>query len=213
MAIKLDNNGLRAYVEYCGHPRPTDGRLHLLAMRGCRRYPAEGVVISLVEPIPDSFDDMCGFLGSDLNLYAGTVDPGRHYSLHPMRPKEGCAHLVGIDEPGGKPYSYKRGLHRGKAWAFVQEGPVVVWRDKSRDMVQQPDEMPRSESAIGLNIHRMGTIRSSIGRWSAGCLGVVDRWWSEFWKRSAVAHPQESYTLYLMDFGRYAHWYDHERAA
>jgi len=211
MAITLSNQDLRAYVEAKGHPRPGDGKLHLLGMRGCRRYPADGVTISLIEPIPGAYDDMVGMFGGDLALFAGTVDPGRHYSLHPMRPKEGCAHLVGIDEPGGKPYSYKRGLHRGKAAAFVQNGANVVWRDADRDMGQDPNEVARSEAHNGINIHRMGTIRSDIGRWSAGCPGVMDKYWSEFWKRSALAHPQESYVFYLCDFAAYAKWFDSER--
>ena len=208
MAVTITNSVLRDYVVACNQPRPADGVLHLASFRGCRRYPADGVVLSLVESIPNSYDDQLLAFGADLCSYSGTCDPGLYYTQHPMRPKEGCAHLVGIDEPGGKPYAYKRGMHRGKAPAFVQDGPVVVWRDKDRSGSQSPAEAPRSESAVGLNIHRMGTIRSDVGRWSAGCLGVMDKWWSEYWKRTALAHPQERYTLYLMDFALFAKWFD-----
>ena len=210
--IVLDNSTLRAYVEACGHPRPADDALHLAGFRGCRRYPVKGqVALSLVEPIPGAYDDQIGFFGKRLNVYAGTVDPGRFYSLHPLLPREGCAHLVGIDEPGGKPYTYKRGLHRGRWPAFQQNGPVVVWRDRDRNMGQGPNEVARTVGHIGLNGHRMGTIRSDVGRWSAGCWGVMDKWWGEFWQNSALAYPQETYTFYLMDFKSFSHWFDHER--
>jgi hypothetical protein len=211
MAITLTNSIIREYVEYCGHPRPGDGRLHLGGFRGSRRYPADGVVLSLVEPIPNSYDDQVIAFGLDLLSYTGTLDPGRFYSQHPMRPKEGCAHIVCIDEPSGKPCNYKRGLHRGKSPAFVQDGAIVVWRDRDRDMGQDPNEVARTEGHIGLNGHRMGTIRADIGKWSAGCWGTMDKYWQEFWKRTALTFPQESYSFYPMDFALFAKWYDTER--
>jgi hypothetical protein len=52
----------------------------------------------------------------------------------------------------------------------------------------------------------MGTLRGDIGKWSAGCLGVMDRHWPEFWTRSAERQPQSEYWLYLLDAWRYAKW-------
>jgi hypothetical protein len=214
VAITLTNGDLRDYTEYAGHPRPADGKLHLLGMRSCVRYPAgEGkVAISLIEPRPGEYDDQVGFFGSDLALFAGTVDPGRFFSQHPQRPA-GCAHLVGLDEDGGRPYRYRRGLHRRRG-AFVQgDEVVVIWRDRDRDMVQDEGEDPHEERGNGVNVHRMGTLRADVGKWSAGCLGVMDRHWPEFWTRSAERHPQPEYWLYLLDAWRFAKWFDNERTA
>jgi hypothetical protein len=209
--IVLDNDTLRDYVEFCGHPRPADGVLHLLGMRSCRLYPAgEGkVAISLVEPVPNSYDDCIGFFGPDLALFPGTVDPGRFYSLHPERPA-GCAHTVGSDELGGKPFHRGIGRHKGKP-AFVQQGSVIIWRDRDRDMNRDAAEPAHAESGNGLNLHRMGTIARDIGLWSAGCWGVMNMEWNEFWERSAIAHPQASYTNYQFDTFRFATWFDRVR--
>lgn len=211
--IILTNQLLRDYAEFCGAPRPADGELHLLGIRSCRLYPAgEGkVAISLVEPAPNSYDDCIGFFGADLALFPGTVDPGRFYSLHPQRPA-GCAHLVGIDEPGGKMFHRVIGRHKGKP-AFVQQGSVVVWRDRDRDMNRDAAEPARAESGNGLNLHPMGTITRDIGLWSAGCWGLMRQFWNEFWERSAVAHPQASYANWGMDAFRLAHWFDRVRSA
>jgi hypothetical protein len=213
MAITLSNDILRDYAEFCGHARPADGVLHLLGMRSCRLYPVgEGkVAISLVEPVPNSFDDCVGMFGSDLALFPGTVDPGRFYSLHPERPA-GCAHTVGLDEPGGRPFQRGIGRHKGKP-AFVQQGSVIIWRDRDRDMNRDAAEPAHAESGNGLNLHRMGTIQRDIGLWSAGCWGVMNPFWNTFWERSAVAHPQASYTNYQFDAFRFATWYDRVRTA
>ena len=206
--IVLTNALLRDYAVHCGAARPTEGVLHLLGMRGCRLYPAGAgkVAISLVEPIPNSYDDLVGYFGLKLALYPGTVDPGRFYSQHPLR-QAGCAHTVGLDEPGGKPFSRFIGSHKRQP-AFVQgEGKVVVWRDRDRDMQQDPDEQPRSEIGMGCNLHKMGQIRSDIGKWSAGCWGVMDQYWKLFWEAASIP-PQLSYTNYQFDAHEFAHWFD-----
>jgi hypothetical protein len=210
--MQLTNDIIRSYVEYCGHPRPADGKLHLLGLRACRRYPnpEEKVMISLVEPIPNSYDDLLGCFGRDLAVFPGTVDPGLYYSLHPLHPR-GCAHLVGLDAEAGKPYTYTVGTHK-RTKAFVQgSGVVTIWRDYDRNMVQGAREQPVPSTGNGINIHRMGTIRKDIGKWSAGCPGVMDQYWDEFWRRSAVAWRQPFYLFYLLDAWQFAEWFDNVR--
>jgi len=211
VAITLTNTLIRDYVEYCGHPRPADGALHILGIRSCRRYPADGVVISLVEPIPNSYDDLVGFFGNDLNLYAGTVDPGRFYSQYPKHPG-GCAHTVGLDETGGKPFNRIIGSHKRSPALIQGEGKVVIYRDQDRDMTQDAAETPYTATGTGINLHKMGSIRRDIGKWSAGCWGCMDKQWSDFWGR-VTAKPQGNYVNYQLDAFKLAHWFDNVRAA
>lgn len=206
MAITLTNPLLRRYLEHACGEEPAPGKLHLLGIRSARlnAHPRE-VSVSLVEPKPNYYDDLVGYFGSALALYPGTVDPGRYYTDHPQHPA-GCAHLIGCDE-GGRPYAYARGLHKRKP-AFVQAGSVLIWRDGDGDMERDPREQPVPARGIGLNIHRMGQIRSDIKLWSAGCQGVMDEWWETFWQVAAVEHPQPLWQYWLMDMGRFAAWHD-----
>ena len=209
--IVLNNALLRDYVEYTGHPRPLDGQLHILGLRGCRRYPLEGqIAISLVEPIPNSYDDMVGYFGPKLGIFPGTLDPGRFYSQYPKHPG-GCAHTVLIDEKGGTPFNRVIGSHKGKPALVQGSGKVVIWRDTDRDMVQDTVETPYTATGIGINLHKMGHIRNDIGKWSAGCWGVMDKYWEAFWEGATVP-TQSNYVNYGIDAWKFAHWFDHERS-
>lgn len=211
--IVLNNDILRDYVEYCDHTRPVDDRLHILGIRSCRLYPAGAgkVAISLVEPIPNSYDDLVGTFGKRLWLGPGTVDPGRFYSLYPQHPS-GCMHTVGIDEKGGKPFNRSIGSHKGRPALVQGLGKVVVWRDRDRDMVQDSIEAPYTATGIGCNLHRMGTIRRDIKKWSAGCWGLMDRYWDPFWD-CVEYFRQPNYVNYQIDAFKFAHWFDHIRSA
>jgi hypothetical protein len=180
-------------------------------MRGCRLYPTEdgSLGVSLVEPQPNSYDDLTGAFGNDLCLFPGTVDPGRFYSLHPQRPA-GCAHTVSLDEKGGKPFRRIIGRHKGRP-AFIQSGPVVIWRDSDRSMTQDPGEQAHSEVGNGIDFHSMGTIQNNLGLWSAGCWGTKKQHWAEFWQRTAGAHPQAFYLNWQFEFQKLGIWFDRVR--
>jgi hypothetical protein len=206
--VVLDNKTIRDYLQHLTGRRPADGKLHLLGIRSAREYDAgpDKVAISIQEPRPNQYDDLISIFGADLAIYAGTVDPGRNWTKYPMRPA-GCAHLA-----DGGPYAYSVGLHRGKP-AFVQAGPVRLWRDANRNYVQDQGEAAHLETGNGINVHRMGRSGPGVNSWSAGCLGAVWDEWPKFWERAAHLNLQPRYELWLMDGPAFGTWYDKRQGA
>jgi len=92
-----------------------------------------------------------------------TTDPGLYWMEHPMNPK-GCAIMV----PGV--YEYKLGLHRGKR-AFVQAGPVKVYRDNNKDKIHDHDPKSIDEGYHAINIHGPHLWEAeNVDRDSGGCM-------------------------------------------
>jgi hypothetical protein len=212
MAFPINNSTLRDYAEYCGAPRPADGQLHLVGISGCRIYTqnAGQITLSVQTPRPNQYDDLVGFFGTDFGLFPGTVDPGRYYSQNPLRP-QGCAHTVSLDAPGGTVFKRVLGLHKGRK-AFIQQGPIVIWRDTDKDMVQDTGEYPRSEILVGCNEHRMGDLEEDIQLWSAGCWGAMNDYWEELYARAA-APAQPAYLNWQFTGSKLGVWYDTVRTA
>lgn len=103
-----------------------------------------------------------------VELWPGTTDPGLYYLRNPMR-KAGTAIVV----PGQYRGLWKLGRHKGDP-AFVQVGPVTVWRDADRDWVLGTAG-PTETGLFGINGHKAGEDSKVVERWSAGC---------QVWKRS-----------------------------
>jgi hypothetical protein len=151
------------------------------------------------------FNDLLGCayrpkVGADMvvELWPGTTDPGSFYLRQPMN--RGGTAIVVPDQYRGL---WTLGLHHGKDPAFVQVGPVAVYRDGDRDEVLDMDPKTIVRGLFGINGHRAGTDSTRVDNWSAGC---------QVWKRRAdhdralelgraqvAAHPtwkKYSYTLF-----------------
>lgn len=128
--------------------------------------------------------------------FVASVDPGQYYTDNPMN-MAGCAHLI-----DGQ-YSYKPGKH-GSAQrdAFVEAGPVSVWRDSDGDYARDAAERQVYTSAsFGIHIHAGGT-GDAVGKSSAGCQVIYGGWSGEPWqsfKSICQAHPKASFNYTLVD--------------
>jgi hypothetical protein len=120
----------------------------------------------------DSFDDIIGYLYVDGSgkwnavQSPATTDTGTYWLKNPMTSK-GSALLIA----GQYQDAYQIGTHAGKYTAFVQRGPVKVYRDYNRDAILDFNNGTLDEGLFGINLHRAdgtGTTKS-IGRYSAGC--------------------------------------------
>lgn len=185
--FRLSNEVCRNFVqERLGAQRPIDGRLHLLGLRSCAK--SDWNAVTRMPPQKDRYDDVLICFGSHFGIYPCTLDPGLRYDLRPIN-RRGTAHIC-----DGGPYPYRRGMHRGKP-GLVQWGPVLIWRDANRNGRQDPEERPREETGIGINIHRGGWA-PVVDAWSAGCV-VVPRWeWEPFWGK-IEASGQSAFELYV----------------
>ncbi|MFH0736157.1 MAG: hypothetical protein V1773_17115 [bacterium] len=93
----------------------------------------------------------------------GTTDPGLTYLKKLLNPKG-----TGILVPGQ--YDYKLGLHKGKIKAFVQDGPVKLYRDKNKDDIMDMNPNTIDSGYYGVNIHPTSVFNPKfIGPWSAAC--------------------------------------------
>lgn len=117
--------------------------------------------------------------------FRASVDPGRYYLQHPMKP-EGCARLL----PGL--YWYRVGIHRGQNVALIQDAPV----DVERLDPEGHTNVIENGVWIGANIHSGGS-DEEVGRWSAGCQVIhsPEGAWSGTWERflSLVANSLKEY--------------------
>lgn len=92
--------------------------------------------------------------------YQATTYPGIPSLLKPVNFK-GSAILM----PGQ--YSYKKGKHKGKYEALVQDGPVTVYRDNTKDLIYN---LVNTESGyFGINIHKASFGAKLVGPESYGC--------------------------------------------
>lgn len=137
-----------------------------------------------------------------VELWPGTTDPGSHYLLNP----DNAANATAIVVPGQYRGVWALGLHRGADPAFVQVGPISVYRDGNRDLVLDCDPASVRTGLYGINGHHAGTDSARVDNWSAGC---------QVWKRRAdhdramvlaraqvAAHPgwtKFTYTLFDVD--------------
>ena len=117
----------------------------------------------------DAWDDVLGCIykssfGPQMNLWAGTTDPGLKYIARPSNAKG-----VAILKPGQYPGLWEVGLHKGKTPAFVQRGKVVVYRDNNRD--NKLDLAVDEEAGwFGINGHQAYKKNLElVGPASAGC--------------------------------------------
>lgn len=100
-------------------------------------------------------------------LAPATTDPGLYYLKNPINDK-GCAAVV----PGQYHNSHTLGKHRGEYPAFVQYGPIAVYRDNNRDAVIDADPSSIERGAgFGINIHRASLhgVADLVNNYSAGC--------------------------------------------
>lgn len=116
--------------------------------------------------VKNSFcDDFYLVSGVTVYKFPGTTRPGSYYLLNLLSSK-GTAIL----KPGQYLDKWVLGLHRGKYQAWVQRGPVTVFRDSDKDDL--PEEGGAQETGLfGINVHRSNefTISKLVDKYSAGC--------------------------------------------
>lgn len=122
--------------------------------------------------VTNRFDDVLGCLyrGGDkrwrVEAWWGTTDPGLDAHLKPSNPDG-----TGIVVPGQYRGMWARGKHKGKYPAFVQVGPVKVYRDADRNRTIDTLSVPLQTGVFGINQHRASANMVSVvvGNWSHAC--------------------------------------------
>jgi len=154
---------------------------------------------------PNVFDDTIGFLNiEECQVYHGTVDPGRKYTLAPMN-SNGCFHLHnGL-------WLAQRAIHIGNEafnlYGKCPSGKLEGWRDLNRNFLN--DEKKIYYDATGVDIHA-GSGTDIIDGWSAGCQVLRGNWKSNEWKtfkQTLYASKQRSYLYCLLDFSELDKYY------
>lgn len=199
--ITLTNGTIRGFLATQGLGVPEAGKLHILGLRGAT--PAGLSAVRIVPNILNAYNDTIILFGSQLQVYPGTVDPGRSWTLKPMNPG-GVAHLCdGV-------YTYAIGRHKGKP-ALNPVGDIRIWRDADRDGTRDGPERPRvvRGADIGLNLHAVGD-GPTVDDWSAGCQGVCKSGWDSFWSH-IEASGQTAFRYYLADASALAAFVDRPR--
>ena len=117
------------------------------------------------------WDDANVLLKSDgtiLFSVRGTADPGRVAGLKPINPN-GTMRLTDGQHKNG----WVRGMHK-KQKAFVQARPLLIQRDKDRDL-NWKEEISLAETNMGANVHSTSNgpsdyLPNTIEGWSYGCI-------------------------------------------
>lgn len=117
----------------------------------------------------NQFDDLIGWVSdSELRLFEATTEPGLTALQAPIN-KAGTSIMV----PGQYRDAYQIGYHQQKADhpAFVQVGPVRVYRDNNKDSTLDINPLAIGQGIFGINIHRSNATGATplVGPWSAGC--------------------------------------------
>lgn len=118
----------------------------------------------------NSFNDLLCVLAEDsggkmqLQTFAITTDPGRHYLNRPIN-VAGTAIL----KPGHYKSCWQIGAHQGKYSALVQRGLMTVYRDRNKD--NRLDLAHEQTGYFGINLHRAGANATTLktDTVSAGC--------------------------------------------
>ena len=120
--------------------------------------------------VPNVFDDLIGCAyrwdGSwRVHYWNATTDPGQYWLENPANVK-GTAILC----PGQYRGVWEVGKHRGRYDALIQRGAeVTVWRDADRDRNLDMQDATIDSGFFGINLHKAGTVSSTVDRYSAGC--------------------------------------------
>lgn len=98
--------------------------------------------------------------------FKGTTDPSRYYLENPMN-KKGTLILP----EGSYPKLWRKGMHKGRYPALVQNVPVKVIRDNDKDGELDFSKGTTDEGLFGLNFHKSANLKpvDAIGKSSAGC--------------------------------------------
>lgn len=103
-------------------------------------------------------------LGEQKLIYPITTDPGLSVMRNPSN-KKGIAILV----PGQYRSSFEIGLHKGKYQCLVQNKPLKVYRDNSKDNKLDFNPNTIEEGFFGIHIHKAGSSSKQVDNWSEGC--------------------------------------------
>lgn len=155
------------------------------------------------------FDDLVGITAIldgmvYVRLYPATTDPGVPYLRNPIN-RLGTAILPS----GYHPKMFRRGLHKGRYRALVQNTPVALWRDDDRDGLIDPEKLVEHRRRVGINLHRASSywgstraeelLQLTVGRWSAGCQVIASARHFEYLMWFVEELPQRYFDYILLD--------------
>jgi hypothetical protein len=147
----------------------------LFGVRGAVPTEPGSLTLEPKEQHLDVCDDAIGFMVDDRgHTYQGSVDPGRHFTQHPMpsAAQFGCAHVIEGH------YTFVKGPHKHETRAWKGQN-VHCWRDRDRDGRQDPSE--RREFIVGASIDlHYGGESNTVGEYSAGCQIVRQPHWNTY---------------------------------
>lgn len=132
-----------------------------------------GIRSNQLDQSDDEFNDIFCYIYKENGIWSRnflicTTDSGLHYLENPQN-QEGTAILVPNQYRG----AFKKGLHKGKYPALVQNKSLTIYRDNNKDSILDIDTNEEIEvKGIGLNIHSVyseNNIPEKIGKWSSGC--------------------------------------------
>lgn len=132
-----------------------------LNLIGIRAYPG----------VQNTFDDLIGAVYKrngawQIDMYAGTTDPGTYYLNNPLN-VNGTAALAEGQHKG----AFTLGMHQGKYGAYVQHNKLPLYRDGNRDSKLDLDPATITYEMAGINLHHASFTGTSVqvDKWSAGC--------------------------------------------
>lgn len=155
---------LSNFIERLGFDYKHGNNLNILALKGLSL--AGNHIIPNADK-PDEFNDLFFFLiNNEVDIYDGTVDPGRYYQDNPLNSR-GCAHVAFTQ------HIYVPGYHNRKYKAFrAKDEKIWIYR-AGDDNKFDPDDSIKQESNTGVNLHMKYGQGEKIGKSSAGCM-VID---------------------------------------
>ena len=93
-----------------------------------------------------------------------TTDPGKANLINPVNP-----HGTAILCEGWHKELWKFGKHKGQYDAFVQNKPVMVYRDNDKNGSIDIESEETEFGTFGINLHKAGSNSTYVDKWSAGC--------------------------------------------
>jgi len=137
-----------------------------------------------------------------VRYYPATTTPGSYYLKHPMNPKGSAILPLGEHSD-----LWRKGYHRGRYPALVQDRATDLYRDNNKDILVDYENYTKHKKAVGINLHRASRwwitrnieklTNLNIDRWSAGCQVIASKKHFDYlmWFVNQSINHLYSYTL------------------
>jgi len=135
------------------------------------------IFVRSIKDTPDKFDDKVYlFFGNKfVDLADCTTNSGIYGLLNFTKWNSKGTAVVEFDRAYYD--GWKKGLHKGKVDAWVQNKPIYVYRDNDKDFKSE-EQGEKEYGFFGINIHTISynvwvdKVLNLIGQWSVGCLVI-----------------------------------------